>query len=83
MNCKNCGAPIEENQKFCGNCGTEIETKTEISTEVNTESNKEVIVPEKVNNKQTNPEDDAYAKKLCIASLICYFYGPFLSKILE
>ena len=82
MNCKNCGAPIEENQKFCGNCGTEIEIKEEISTEVSTE-NKEVIVPEKVTNNQPNPEDEANAKKLCIASLLCYFGGPFLSRILN
>lgn len=36
MNCKNCGATISENDKFCGVCGAKLESEKE---QVNTESN--------------------------------------------
>ena len=28
MNCTNCGAPLNENAKFCTSCGTKVEAKT-------------------------------------------------------
>ena len=29
MNCKNCGAPLEDNAKFCMSCGAQVEQKQE------------------------------------------------------
>lgn len=38
MNCKNCGAPLEENAKFCGNCGAKVvEEEPAVSEEVKEE----------------------------------------------
>lgn len=28
INCPNCGYPIPDNQRFCGNCGTEVKAAT-------------------------------------------------------
>ena len=33
MNCKNCGAEIQENTKFCGSCGVKIETEQPVFEE--------------------------------------------------
>lgn len=33
MNCKNCGAPLEEGTKFCINCGSQVETIERVEAE--------------------------------------------------
>lgn len=33
MFCNNCGAPLQENQKFCPNCGSKAESKEDIFAE--------------------------------------------------
>lgn len=47
MNCKNCGSPITEFDKFCQNCGTPTELKTE-EQEVSTPSEEVVAAAEPV-----------------------------------
>lgn len=47
MNCKNCGSPITEFDKFCQNCGTPTELKTE-EKEVSTPSEEVVAAAEPV-----------------------------------
>ena len=33
MNCKNCGAELDENAVFCGNCGVKLEIKQPVAEE--------------------------------------------------
>ena len=77
MFCRKCGTKIEDGNKFCTNCGEQVEFQN---------SNSQQTVE---NNSQAKPNDIDYtpARNMCIASaVLTYLSGPLviiLSSILS
>lgn len=47
MNCKNCGAPLNDDAKFCGSCGTKVEVEEAVVEETVVEATEpEITEPE-------------------------------------
>ncbi len=68
MNCKNCGCTIEENEKFCSNCGTKIEPEAEPVEATYTEVSENVMPEENPQladniNPQGNPQPEYYQQQ--------------------
>lgn len=52
MYCKNCGAPLRKDAKFCANCGNHITAEKPVQSEI----------PEKISNEITEPPDHKRSK---------------------
>ena len=52
MNCQKCGAPLEEDDRFCKNCGSAVEAKSEQMTQVS--QTEQLAQPEQI--EQSKPE---------------------------
>ncbi len=87
MNCKNCGAPINDGEKFCGNCGIAVE-EPQVAQEAKVVETTPVVQEQtQVQTQQpvqNNTVDDpnGNANKLCIISLILCFGSSLISGVL-
>lgn len=77
MNCKNCGAPISEGEKFCMNCGSPVATVERVEAEtVETKDDFDSLYDEDYNTQSTSgyvndvTEKKSSGKGLAIASMI-------------
>lgn len=68
MKCNYCGSELEENAKFCGNCGKEIIKKDEINT------NESI-------NQSVNPKQES-AEKVNVGLVILSFFIPLAGLII-
>lgn len=84
MFCKNCGAKIEDNSKFCASCGSEIILETPIENNTPTQEQETIQNPnvESTNNTQAeNIENSAPRKKFSgkgIAGFVLSLVGLFI-----
>lgn len=86
MKCEKCGKEIEENSKFCSNCGEKIEDKIIEVEKVNTEENNEQDKQEnqsKVKNAEIINEEKSGLSVasliLGIAAILCVFEHGILN----
>lgn len=87
MNCKNCGAKISENDKFCGVCGEKIENREPVNIENNLNNGQQInnqnFQNQNYNNQYNgvnNPKNDN--ETACLICGIISFFTCWLGIIL-